>query len=294
MADEDLKACARAIDRVLGDCMPDREPEEESTPEKSEVRVRVIPAINWDEQPLGKIPDTWIARKLGVSEVAVGKQRRKRGIKPYSKHNKESQREPGQRAGINWDEQPLGEVPDYILARKLGVDPSSVRCARIVREKRREKLLKVKDEMDRPRTPIPEPVERPSHRPERCDIVPERHERPRKKVEPILPSWPYVQQGAQEARQRPKPPDLPRVVDVVIESTGPQPGAHLHRCPICRDDTMCGDPDCEAKLETVDGELYLFDTCDQCIQRLSKESTGEMIPVGGRFGGSSRGGLGSS
>lgn len=95
---------------------------------------------DWDRQPFGEITDTAIARKLGVSEVAVGKQRRKRGIAVYrSERMKGGCRVPGQHAGIDWDNQPLGLVPDKTLARQLGVDPSSVRSARLHRERKREK-----------------------------------------------------------------------------------------------------------------------------------------------------------
>lgn len=94
--------------------------------------------IDWNSQPLGQIKDTHLAKRLGVSDVAVGKQRRKRGILVCgSSRMLGNCRVQGQHAGINWDEQPLGKVSDKALARKLGVDPSSVRSARSVRKKRR-------------------------------------------------------------------------------------------------------------------------------------------------------------
>lgn len=93
--------------------------------------------FSWDDVPFGEKPDIELARELGVSEVAVGKQRRKRGIPIYGA-KRMGCRAPGQHAGINWDEQPLGIIPDKTLARRLGVDPSSVRNARKVRERIRE------------------------------------------------------------------------------------------------------------------------------------------------------------
>jgi len=108
-------------------------------------------AIRWDDQPLGQLPDTELAERLGVSGVAVGKARRRRGIPAYSPTGHPlSPRGQGQRAGVVWDDQPLGLVPDKELARRLGVDPSSVRSARMVRER---KAREVKAAMDRPRPP---------------------------------------------------------------------------------------------------------------------------------------------
>lgn len=49
--------------------------------------------------------------------------------------------------GIDWDRQPLGDVDDAVLARKLGCDTETVRCARrrrglkSARERKRDESL---------------------------------------------------------------------------------------------------------------------------------------------------------
>ena len=119
--------------------------------------------IDWDAQPLGKIPDDELANELGVSLKDVIKARKERAISavyvPRHKINwseqplgKELDSIIAQRLGvdvkivskarndlkiprrtIDWDEQPLGKVSDRELADKLGVDRSSVSRARRVR-----------------------------------------------------------------------------------------------------------------------------------------------------------------
>jgi hypothetical protein len=97
-------------------------------------------SVDWDDQPLGDMSDIDIGKRVGRSSVAVGKARKRRGIPPFSQKNRsENQRAPGQRAGIDWDKQPLWDVPESELARRLGVDRSSVRSAKLYREKRKSK-----------------------------------------------------------------------------------------------------------------------------------------------------------
>lgn len=81
-------------------------------------------SINWDEQPLGKVPDRELALRLGVSENAVKLARWKRGLRnPGSPHKH-----------INWDAVPdLGKVPDHEIARRLGVTQPAVQSARRAR-----------------------------------------------------------------------------------------------------------------------------------------------------------------
>lgn len=79
-------------------------------------------SIDWDEQPLGKISDRELAKKLNASPSTVRNQRTKRGIPPSN--------DDGAAKGINWDEQPLGEIPDDELAEQLGVATVSVSQAR--------------------------------------------------------------------------------------------------------------------------------------------------------------------
>ena len=69
--------------------------------------------IDWDAQPLGQVSDGVIASALGCTRVAVGQQRRKRGI-PRSKAAS------GRPCLTDWDEQPLGELSDKAIARVVG------------------------------------------------------------------------------------------------------------------------------------------------------------------------------
>ena len=113
--------------------------------------------IVWDNQPLGDVPDTRLALQLGVSSVAVRKARLKRNIPQYfaTRHvgtgvgertdvevaftlgvSRRSVSRIRKALGLHgpqttdWDKQPLGQVPDVLLAKKLGVDPGLVGIAR--------------------------------------------------------------------------------------------------------------------------------------------------------------------
>lgn len=87
--------------------------------------------INWDSQPLGKMPDAKLGSMLGVSNTAVRKARHKRGIPSYNKSTQ------GHQKMIDYDSPEiasiLGVLPDKAVARQLGVDPQTVRYARRVR-----------------------------------------------------------------------------------------------------------------------------------------------------------------
>lgn len=117
-------------------------------------------AIRWDQQPLGLVSDSELARQLGVSSAAVYKARTKRKLPPYretlaerwvdhglgvvpdlvlaEKVGKSRRTVSRVRGGlglhgpstVEWDREPLGEVPDVILARMHNVDPSVVGIAR--------------------------------------------------------------------------------------------------------------------------------------------------------------------
>lgn len=73
--------------------------------------------IDWDAQPLGKLTDLEIAKRLGVSQVAVFRQRTKRGIPPA-------------RTSIKWDYVGLGTQTDIVIARRLGVGNNAVAVQR--------------------------------------------------------------------------------------------------------------------------------------------------------------------
>lgn len=78
--------------------------------------------IDWDNQPLGKIPDKQIAEELGVTESAVSYARKKRDI-PKFVTQKEKQ-------SIDWGNLPLGEVSDVKIAKQLNISIRSVGRAR--------------------------------------------------------------------------------------------------------------------------------------------------------------------
>jgi hypothetical protein len=83
------------------------------------------PRIDWAAQPLGQIPDTELARRLGCSHQAVHDARRRRRIPAAVSR---------QRTGIDWERQPLGQVPDAALAAALHVRVSAVTNARARRK----------------------------------------------------------------------------------------------------------------------------------------------------------------
>ena len=81
--------------------------------------------IKWDRQPLGKVSDTVLARKLGVDPNAVFAARRRRGIESAPRRGA---------LGIDWDAQPLGIDTDREIAERLGVTRTQVAYARQYRK----------------------------------------------------------------------------------------------------------------------------------------------------------------
>lgn len=79
-------------------------------------------AIDWDAQPLGKVPDCDLAKELGVDYNLVRLARIRRGI-PINRI----------KGGINWDEQPLGEISDKELAKRLNLTTGYIRATRSAR-----------------------------------------------------------------------------------------------------------------------------------------------------------------
>jgi len=82
--------------------------------------------IDWDKEPLGDVPDKLLARKLGVTVRAVGKQRAKRGIPPAKTIEKIKKEIEEAASSIDWDAQPLGRLPDALLATNIKVPRSLV------------------------------------------------------------------------------------------------------------------------------------------------------------------------
>lgn len=77
--------------------------------------------INWDDQPLGDISDSQLARETNRTPGNVRTARARRDIKPLI---------PSQSKNIDWDNQPLGEVYDSEIAAKLGCSSNAVSSAR--------------------------------------------------------------------------------------------------------------------------------------------------------------------
>lgn len=92
--------------------------------------------IDWDKEPLGKMPDAFLAGLLGVTEGAVGHARRKRNIKPYAlgdDYSKYPAPKKVTRRIKDWRRVPLGRYPDHVLAHFMKVSVRSVARARKAR-----------------------------------------------------------------------------------------------------------------------------------------------------------------
>lgn len=89
-----------------------------------DIDTSVLPAIDWDKQPLGDKTDIVISRELAVSESLVTQHRMAKNIKAYKKSGSKN---------IDWNKQPLGKVADAEIARRLGVFHAAVRYARVTR-----------------------------------------------------------------------------------------------------------------------------------------------------------------
>lgn len=83
--------------------------------------------IRWDRQPLGKMSDRGLAKKLGVTAGIVRGERVKRGIEVASDFSSSKSKH------TDWDKQPLGKMFDSDLAKKVGVTGCAVRRARVRR-----------------------------------------------------------------------------------------------------------------------------------------------------------------
>lgn len=72
----------------------------------------------WDAQPLGEVPDTVIARRIGKSATLVREKRLERGIPAYVKPDP-------------WKNRPVGKMPDAELAERYGVSRQRVHQVRV-------------------------------------------------------------------------------------------------------------------------------------------------------------------
>lgn len=80
-------------------------------------------SIDWDKQPLGQVPDTKLARELGVTRQRIEQIRKARGIPSFRATL-------GPSASIDWSTQPLGQIPDHQIAKNLGVNVRLVQSQR--------------------------------------------------------------------------------------------------------------------------------------------------------------------
>lgn len=302
--------------------------------------------IDWDEQPLGKVPDRQLARELGVAVPTIRKQRVKRGIEtllPRSGRPRYSEEEK-RCLLIDWDKQPLGQVTDSSLAAELGVTTDHVREARLDRERadreRRLEKLKVMAEVSRrlrflfgeslvrferrlrrlreelarpvslsspasPAFPVPAPRPRrlqasvcfpppgppaplaprpspsgPQTSPPLLELVSETSPQDLQEFKREL-ALQATETETVPREEHSEPPQLvaqsERFRDVVSVKLSP----HVHRCPICGEETACQDAECDPQLETSDGEPMLYRTCRVCVWELGQESDGHPVPVPG-------------
>ena len=84
--------------------------------------VRQRTQYSWADQPLGMVPDAFLAKRLGVGKTTVLRARNQLGIAPFDPSRSKK--------GIDWDTQPLGKMPDSEIALSLGVATSVVLNAR--------------------------------------------------------------------------------------------------------------------------------------------------------------------
>lgn len=92
---------------------------------KTKPKAKAGHEIRWDRQPLGKISDRQIAKKLGVEPGIVRHQRMRLGI-PIAESSRFALTK-----GIDWDnEGRLGKMCDTHLGKELGVTGAAVRKAR--------------------------------------------------------------------------------------------------------------------------------------------------------------------
>lgn len=96
------------------------------------VRPGTKPAIDWDALPLGRVPDREIAEEYGVSHKAVAEARRRRGLAAEWAQRASCSAKPKapRRRRIDWSAQPLGQISDLEIARRLGCAVSAVWSAR--------------------------------------------------------------------------------------------------------------------------------------------------------------------
>jgi len=87
--------------------------------------------IDWDNQPLGQVPDTQLAKILSCAPSQVTLARHRRSIPSYT--DLVGIDYPTKAAGIDWSRQPLGKKPDCELAWTLGVSEPRVAAARRAR-----------------------------------------------------------------------------------------------------------------------------------------------------------------
>ncbi len=85
--------------------------------------------FDWTGAAFGTKSDVDIAHELGVKPTSVGSARRRRGIPAFVEDGQTPRTR--RKLGIDWDDQPLGQMPDRVLQRKLGLKSvSSVSRAR--------------------------------------------------------------------------------------------------------------------------------------------------------------------
>lgn len=90
-------------------------------------------SINWNRIKLGTHPDTFYAKKYGVTPIAVHAARTKLGIPAYQATPEEISKWGGVKQTVNWDRVQLGTQSDSYFAQKYGVSTFTVHAQRVKR-----------------------------------------------------------------------------------------------------------------------------------------------------------------
>lgn len=240
-------------------------------------------SIDWEAQPLGKMPDAELGRRLGVSADRVGRRRNAMGIDAYIPSTEELAargRLGKKRYEIDWTVQPLGQESDRKIGDRLGVSSSMVRKVRISmgipaapQVVNRPREFRVEDYAG-PRRPLPRTPNPNQSLPFDMPTVPVsigwlNVAQPRPPAEPVSPPEPEAEPG-------PTAEETARLVELGL--------VHLHVCPMCRARRTCSREDCQAMgLETEDGAPYSYKTCPGCVAHLEEHSgtTGYRLAIKG-------------
>jgi len=96
--------------------------------------------VVWHELPLGKFPDSEIARAFGLNKQYIGRARKRLGIPPFNIAPKVTPLEKTDPADKRAWEHLLGDIPDAEISRRFKTPVRTIRAAR-----REAGLMSVRD-----------------------------------------------------------------------------------------------------------------------------------------------------